>query len=658
MSFSLTLSELANIAIGTPEAGNVNFNALHILLHSILEHLQLQDIRKEILEEEKDFLKPSSGLTLKKRPTQQADMEGKSSSLFHQMQQRLGRIESQLIHLNDTPSTAELLTRSQSFNKPAEDMWQMMQLKKKMEMNEEGMTKAMNTLQDLLTNIYSLKTTVDAFQNELRLLKDKFHKDSMGEIGEQLALLDRHSQIIQTILDKLGDLQEELSSFPKQADLVQWSCLFKSLADKSLSEQGHSLESKQEMAREALSKLTQLPEQHKALETRVSKLESQLQEQANHIANMGSSADLAAELKRMQDELSSLQNEEEKRLDFRKNMLAQMQKLKEQCEKLQKVTERLLSNTGDIQNLREMVKQLNLNKADKTLLEQEMNVKADKSELETKVDHDELQSATTQLNEMMQDLLQKMSLQDKEWQKVLQNLFIDMDSKLDRVALDPLKKQLEEVWKFIKKYLSEGPHFDADSAAGFKKQLFERVKCISCDRPVMMTTGPHLVTVRKARLYSRTRPASANGYEYLAQKQQMREQALEKKDRSETTSHEQQSSQHCWQCQAHATYPAERYSNPKTLTTIYPYGDPAVLTYDNTEVDILGINGVLYKGRMSSQAAKWGTSLDKEFPATVARMRAGSVSGKQQPSQETTLDVPIQQATPWPLPGDRGMTGM
>lgn len=66
-----------------------------------------------------------------------------------------------------------------------------------------------------------------------------------------------------------------------------------------------------------------------------------------------------------------------------------------------------------------------------------------------------------------------------------------------------------------------------------------------------------------------------------------REQALEKKDRSETTSHEQQSSQHCWQCQAHATYPAERYSNPKTLTTIYPYGDPAVLTYDNVSLLML-----------------------------------------------------------------------
>uniref|UniRef100_A0A8C0IVR7 DUF4795 domain-containing protein n=1 Tax=Chelonoidis abingdonii TaxID=106734 RepID=A0A8C0IVR7_CHEAB len=146
-------------------------------------------------------------------------------------------------------------------------------------------------------------------------------------------------------------------------------------------------------------------------------------------------------------------------------------------------------------------------------------------------------------------------------------------------------QQLEEVWKFIKKYLSEGPHFDADSAAGFKRQLFERVKCISCDRPVAMMTGPHLVTVRKANLLSRPRPASANGYEYLA------------------LQHGQLSSEQCWQCQAHAAYPIKRLSKVKALTTMYPYGDPTVLTYDNSEVDILGINGVLYKGRVSSQLA-------------------------------------------------------
>ncbi|XP_044289348.1 uncharacterized protein C16orf96 homolog [Varanus komodoensis] len=110
-----------------------------------------------------------------------------------------------------------------------------------------------------------------------------------------------------------------------------------------------------------------------------------------------------------------------------------------------------------------------------------------------------------------------MCLQDKDWQKALEKLFTDMDCKLDRMALDPLSKQLEDVWQFIKKFLSEGPRFDADSAAGFKRQLFERVKCISCDRPVTMMTGPHMITIRKPA--QRPRPASANGYEYLTRPQ-------------------------------------------------------------------------------------------------------------------------------------------
>lgn len=46
------------------------------------------------------------------------------------------------------------------------------------------------------------------------------------------------------------------------------------------------------------------------------------------------------------------------------------------------------------------------------------------------VNHGQLQVATSQLSEMMQDLLQKMSLQDKDWQKALEKLFVDMDCKV------------------------------------------------------------------------------------------------------------------------------------------------------------------------------------------------------------------------------------
>lgn len=56
--------------------------------------------------------------------------------------------------------------------------------------------------------------------------------------------------------------------------------------------------------------------------------------------------------------------------------------------------------------------------------------KADKSALEAKVNLQDLKMATNQLSDMMQDLLQKMSLQDKDWQKALEKLFVDMDCKV------------------------------------------------------------------------------------------------------------------------------------------------------------------------------------------------------------------------------------
>uniref|UniRef100_A0A452J0V0 DUF4795 domain-containing protein n=1 Tax=Gopherus agassizii TaxID=38772 RepID=A0A452J0V0_9SAUR len=566
MSFSVTFTELVNIAIGTPELGNVNFNALHVLLHGLLEHLQLQGVKKEISQEERDFLQPAPSFTAEGQVQKQVSLEKKSSSLFHQLQERLSRIESQLLLLNSPPTTEQLLSRSQPHNKPAEEMWQMMQLKKKMEMNEEGMTKAMNTLQELLTNIYSLQSTVNTFQEELGVLKDNFQQVSMDEMRERLAQLDQQSQLIQAILDRLDKMQAQLSSFPEQVDIVQWSSLFDSLTDKSPSDPVPSLDSKRETVREAFGKLCQLPDKHEALGTRISLLENELKQQADHLAKVGISDDVAADLERMKDEISSLQSKEDK---------------------------------------------------------------------------------------------------------------------LDHMALDPLRKQLEEVWKFIKKYLSEGPRFDADSAAGFKRQLFERVKCISCDRPVAMMTGPHLVTVRKANLLSRPRPASANGYEYLALQQRAREQAVEGNDG-------RLSSQQCWQCQAHAAYPIKRLSKVKALTTMYPYGDPTVLTYDNSEVDILGINGVLYKGRVSSQPANQSVSLEKEFSeaktprppskhgmertrsatygshyvspyaSSVVRMRATSTGSKSQLAHELlacTVRVKTE-LSPGPLPSEGGVAGL
>ncbi|XP_058013708.1 uncharacterized protein C16orf96 homolog isoform X4 [Ahaetulla prasina] len=528
MSRTLSFVELINLAIGTPELGNVNFNALHLFLHSLVEHLRLHDVRKEVSAEELEFIKPppSSGASAATSATETLPAVQKSSSIFHQMQERITAIERQLRFLNEPPDTAELLARSQGMGQPALDMWQMMQLKKKLELNEEGMTKAMNTLQDLLNSICSLKIATEGFQQELGQLKKDVAQINGEEMKERLLCLDKQARMMEEMKEQLGLVKERVSLSASASKVVSWSALCETLT-------GKGKESLQET-------------------------------------------------------------------------LEQMERLREQFENLQQGVERLSRSSTEMQIIRNLLHQLDIKKADKDSIQEEMNVKADKSALEAMVNHGQLQLATSQLSEMMQDLLQKMSLQDKDWQKALEKLFVDMDCKLDRLALDPVSRQLEEVWKFIKKYLSEGPRFDADSAAGFKKQLFERVKCISCDRPVTMMTGPHMITVRKAML--KPRPVSASGYEYLFH-QQKRDQ-----DPSEMSSNPPL--QTCWQCQAQQQACALKHlSRTQDFATLYPYGDPTAITYDNTEVDILGVNGVLYKGRVSSHAAERTFALQKEFAA-------------------------------------------
>nr|XP_051686117.1 uncharacterized protein C16orf96 isoform X4 [Oryctolagus cuniculus] len=167
---------------------------------------------------------------------------------------------------------------------------------------------------------------------------------------------------------------------------------------------------------------------------------------------------------------------------------------------------------------------------------------------------------------------------------------------------------MEEIRTVVAKLLTEGLRFDPDSAAGFRKKLFERVKCISCDRPVEMMTSPPLITLRKVHLLARLRPASANSYEYL-QRQLMREQ---QQLQLQEEGLDPLGSQQDWGDgpQNDATSRLQSCD----LSTLYPYGDPQLVDYDSAEVDILGVDGILYRGRMSNQSGAQATAtVEKEL---------------------------------------------
>lgn len=79
------LARLADLAVGTPEVGAVNFNALHALLHALLRRLGLSEEKVEIDIETQAAI-TGAGLS---PPSENGDKEGESQhSPLHALQVR------------------------------------------------------------------------------------------------------------------------------------------------------------------------------------------------------------------------------------------------------------------------------------------------------------------------------------------------------------------------------------------------------------------------------------------------------------------------------------------------------------------------------------------------------------------------------------------
>ncbi|XP_068932959.1 glutamine-rich protein 2 [Petaurus breviceps papuanus] len=208
------------------------------------------------------------------------------------------------------------------------------------------------------------------------------------------------------------------------------------------------------------------------------------------------------------------QNQDEELLGHIQATILQVQG---DCEKLNITTGNLIEDhrqkQKDIDVLYQSLEKLEKEKANREHLEMEIDVKADKTALAAKVSRIQFDATTEQLNQMMQDLLTKMTGQEKDWKKVLDKLLVEMDTKLDRLELDPVKKMLEERWKALRKQLKEqSPLYQSDEAATMRRQLLAHFHCLSCDRPLetavpgpiipSVPSGPGLPAHRSNRPYT------------------------------------------------------------------------------------------------------------------------------------------------------------
>lgn len=171
MPTTLPLSKLVDLALGTPEVGAVNFNVLHTLLHAMISKLNIRDVKADINESDRDFLsstkhqrvmtalsdidsgkgedsedalseiRDSSELD---SPASSAKHKAKRSVPYHHLELRVEKLAEQLENLNALPTNSDLFERAKAKGdgeRPIADMWQYMQLKKRVDANEEGVGK-------------------------------------------------------------------------------------------------------------------------------------------------------------------------------------------------------------------------------------------------------------------------------------------------------------------------------------------------------------------------------------------------------------------------------------------------------------------------------------------------------------------------------------
>ncbi|XP_071975783.1 uncharacterized protein C16orf96 homolog isoform X3 [Engystomops pustulosus] len=618
MSGSVTFKELLNLAIGSPELGAVNFNALYSLLYGLLEQLQVGDVRRKLSQEEREFILPG--------PVNVADSE-KPSSLFHHLQDKVARMEARLQHLDALPSSDSLLQASQSQKRPVEEMWQLMQLKKKTEMNEDGVNKVMSSLQELLNTFNSLKQANALIQDRLDSLSDQMTKINIQEVERRLQDLDLRTQRIPPLEDKLDNLQKKLSSYPEQSDLLTWPSLHDALTDKS-TDRTLSNETKQHNVKRVLNGLGALPEKHKALERRVQDIEQELKRLNQEMGKMGVPEDLLEQLRSLRRDVESLFSDNRKHSVDLDALRAGLHDLNAALQRLDTKTDRLAADLSETATLQSQIDELEKKKLNREDFLLELNLKADKRALETKVGHGQLEEAISEVNAVLEDLIKKLAAQEAEWQNMLAKLLAALEAKLSRSDLDSIHKDLEELWKFLKKHLNSSQTFDPDGAAGSRRKLFERVKCISCDRPVTMATGPHLITVRS--LNPRNNTNNGDYGKNLGDPPHMSDPEFQYNEppRPHTS------------CTFH-----RKTSRNQNLTTVFPYGDPGQIQYKNSEFDLMGIDGMMYKGR-----------IDKSYTAYIPERDTSAVKTPQPPyrvSMERARSATPNYRTPTSAPTSR-----
>lgn len=143
----LSLHDLVDLSLGTPEV--VNYRGLRTLLLTIVDTLKLGDVKAQLKESEKIEILAGKDGEVSDRLSRVPSTTTSSSEVL-ELEKKVSQLETKLDSLNQLPSNENLMHRVRSHDStdsqaPVSEMWQLMQVQKKAQTNEEGISKVSQT---------------------------------------------------------------------------------------------------------------------------------------------------------------------------------------------------------------------------------------------------------------------------------------------------------------------------------------------------------------------------------------------------------------------------------------------------------------------------------------------------------------------------------
>ncbi|CAH0406066.1 unnamed protein product [Chilo suppressalis] len=197
-------------------------------------------------------------------------------------------------------------------------------------------------------------------------------------------------------------------------------------------------------------------------------------------------------------------------------LFSTVQEMQDQLKQVHATAMQLAAEKEDRQHninaLLEQIELLKMVKLDREDMIEAMAEKADLRMLARKVSHDQFELACDDLSRGLEHALGKLNIQEALWQQALDDIQREIEMKLDKMELSPVKDFFNSKLRQLQENLKQMASLRREAeAAGTKRKLLRDVKCISCDaKAVMAAEAPSTVPV------SRPLPANFSMKPYLS----------------------------------------------------------------------------------------------------------------------------------------------